>query len=433
MSYFQNQMRQSVNAPVSVVVSGVSAESLFAQAETLSAESLQLANEVNFFAGQASSLEALADQMGESLGQGGLTPQAAGIAATAAQGIMRSFGMEDLEVVASNEAFGGVSDRESATEASIESIKTMASNAWDTIVKMIRDWIRKAKVFFTKLMDAAPKIKKRAEALSEKAGGLTGDAKNKTISLGSDAAKLATDKAVVPATVVGAMKDLEFVSGDIVTVATDKDGAARPIGEGIANSDLSKLDAAAGIVRNGLTATGAAANARWAGVKVTVTDLPLGNKVIVRKFPETVPEVADQAKVFQAGSRLAISLEDKTKDFSHIGGDYDAPVLSIAQIGSLADGVVGVAASLEKSKKGIEDGYKTQDGLAKSIENMKKVAGKLDEDDKAKKPIIDAFVTCCQKQADFIRTQNDIMTKYSIGTALAALNYAEKSAGQYKG
>lgn len=435
MSMFNQLMNQSkVQAPT---VAGTSFETLLNEAGDVRAEIQANGKELDFRVNQVTSLEAIADQMEASLeSHEGMNPQTAAMAKAAVEAITGDWGVE--APIASMESFGGVSDRAEATVASFEGIKEMAKNAWDAIIKMIKDMINKAKAFFAKIFDAAPKIKKRAQDLIEKVRDLSGEASEKKIKIGGASKTLATDKAVVPGDVIKGLPGYELTKfeGSVRTIALGKDGELTKVGEAVASGGLDgikKVDMWEKLYNS--TIKGAKEDQRWPGVLSEYVALPLGNQIVLMtagKLGAADNEMKKSAAIFNAFAKANVRLEDKAKDFKHLDGDYEAPTLALSEIESVCEAVVNVASSLEKSRQDIEKAYKTQDAIAGSLEKLKGASAKVEKDDKDWKGAVDAYGRCAGKLAQLSHDTNDMFVKLATGVAVAALSYAEKSATQYK-
>lgn len=415
-------------------VATVSFESLLNNIVEAHHDSVKVQGEIAQYAGLTASLEAIALDVEETLGQGGLTPQAAHITQTAVDNITKSFDMEE-SVVASMESFGGASDRESATEASLESMKETAKAAWDAIIKMIKTAIQKAKAFFAKVFDATPKLKKEAQALAEKARGLSGDAKEKKIKIGGAAKLLAVDKAVDPAKVVAGVKELAFESdGKIRGVAAD--GTLNEMGETVAAGDVSRIKGYEKIADKLIDKMqdGHKEDPRWPGILTATMPLPLGNKVLVSYTGKGSAEGTGAAKItalFNIMAKSKCSIEDKAKDFKHIENDAEVPTMSIADIENVAESLISFADETEKSRQDLEKKYKRQDEIAASLEKLKAGAEKVEDADKAYKPALAAYGRAAVATSTLMTECDELLNKYSMSTAGAALVYGKASAAQY--
>ncbi len=84
-----------------------------------------------------------------------------------------------VEITASMESFAGTTtDSVEALGMSLKSMRNVASEAWDAVIKMLKDLYEAGAVFLAKLFDVMPSLKKKAEALKEKAGNTEGTPEN---------------------------------------------------------------------------------------------------------------------------------------------------------------------------------------------------------------------------------------------------------------
>lgn len=91
---------------------------------------------------------------------------------------LRDIGQPSLE------SFGSAGSRLSRTTASMEGIRQMLSDFWAMIMKQINKLTAYIRNWYLKVLDAAPRLKKRAEAIAEKAGNVSGTIENKKIDVG---------------------------------------------------------------------------------------------------------------------------------------------------------------------------------------------------------------------------------------------------------
>lgn len=127
-------------------------------------------------------LESMYLAMESSQADGGLTPEAARFAALGIEAIVGKYGATAKDVGVSLEAFND--NRSVATTVSMEGIVETLKSLWETIVKKFHEMIKKIVDFFQKTIAAAPRIKRRAEAIRKKARSTNGSPKDKEISTG---------------------------------------------------------------------------------------------------------------------------------------------------------------------------------------------------------------------------------------------------------
>lgn len=158
----------------------------------------------------ATSLESLAETAEASIADGGLDRVAGALLQQAADAHTTRLGFQ-ASITPSQESFGGSGERVHNTQVAVESIKDTAKDVWEAIVKAIKAAMIKIKEWWNKLTNALPGIKKRAEALKEKAENVEGSIKEKKISVGGDA-----NRVMVGESAEGLVKNLE----NLKTIAT---------------------------------------------------------------------------------------------------------------------------------------------------------------------------------------------------------------------
>lgn len=86
------------------------------------------------------------------------------------------------DVMPSLEAFGGTSGRRAATRATLEGISDFLKKIWNAIKAQIQKVWAYMKNWYLKVLDAAPRLKKKAEAVSKRSENLTGSPESKDVS-----------------------------------------------------------------------------------------------------------------------------------------------------------------------------------------------------------------------------------------------------------
>lgn len=115
---------------------------------------------------------------------------------------------------------GGSSSRQRYTAITREGLVTALRGFWEAIVRQIKKMWAAVKNWYLKVLDAAPRMKARAEALAKKSGDITGSATEKTFDMGG-VAQLALDgKAPDPTKATATMKYLSEVSSKMLDSET---------------------------------------------------------------------------------------------------------------------------------------------------------------------------------------------------------------------
>lgn len=113
---------------------------------------------------------------------GGLDKYAAHFLITNTNRRLQAIGMRPIvSPVNAMEAFGSVSTRQGATQLAIESISQKLADIWKAIVNAFKKAARWIRDHFVKVFGGFEKLKKRAEALKERAGKASGKAESNTI------------------------------------------------------------------------------------------------------------------------------------------------------------------------------------------------------------------------------------------------------------
>lgn len=86
------------------------------------------------------------------------------------------------DVMPSLEAFGGTSGRRAATRATLEGISDFLKKIWNAIKAQIQKVWAYMKNWYLKVLDAAPRLKKKAEAVSKRSENMTGSPESKDVS-----------------------------------------------------------------------------------------------------------------------------------------------------------------------------------------------------------------------------------------------------------
>lgn len=113
---------------------------------------------------------------------GGLTAEAAEFAAISVESVMGRYNVAASEVGIALESFGNNKSR--ATTVSMEGVMDTLRDIWATIVEKFKAMCKKIADFYQKTIAAAPRIKRRAESLRNKAQKTSGAAKESKIKTG---------------------------------------------------------------------------------------------------------------------------------------------------------------------------------------------------------------------------------------------------------
>lgn len=168
-----------VEEEVSAGVADTVEESAEVEAEDMGADQAVDAHE---------NLEEIEDAVISAEANGGLTRESAVFAHLAMKAAM---GASDYDYfvrsskIPSMESFnGGSTSRQRYTTITLEGIGAALRGFWDAIVRQVKKMWAAVKNWYLKVLDAAPRMKKRAEALSRKSGDITGAAAEKSFEMG---------------------------------------------------------------------------------------------------------------------------------------------------------------------------------------------------------------------------------------------------------
>lgn len=121
------------------------------------------------------------------------------------------------------ESFGSASTRQAQTIASLEGLRQILSDFWTMIMKQINKLTAYVRNWFLKVLDAAPRLKKRAEAISERAKDTTGTMGEKKVDLALVRTLSLARKPVTGAQLISALGSIEEAAKARLTVKSAAD------------------------------------------------------------------------------------------------------------------------------------------------------------------------------------------------------------------
>lgn len=163
-------------------------------------------------AGEVENVETAADAAIEESGDGTLSRESAAWVRIALENAIGKTGMVPM-IMPSMEAFGGTSGRRSATKVTMEGIGEFLKKIWNAIKTQMQKVWAYVKNWYLKVLDAAPRLKKKAEAVAKRTENITGAADSKDFDLGAMKQLHLGGKAPAPAEIVAKMK---FIASDIM-------------------------------------------------------------------------------------------------------------------------------------------------------------------------------------------------------------------------
>lgn len=395
----------------------------------------------------ADSLESIYIAMESAQTNGGLTAEAAQFASIAVENIVRKYGVTSSDMGISLESFND--NRVQATTVSMEGVGSALKDLWDAIVTKFHAMIKKIVDFYQKTIAAAPRIKRRAEALRKKARATTGAAKEKTIKTGLYNSLNIAGQVPTAAMLSSALKDMytdvvtnknrkEIVAdaaalfGSFSTAGTGTTGGA----DGVANALKTRLGLKDFPVNSGnytIAGSVSASGVKVGGYNATsaiemTRNLP-GNKMW---FAGAVGGTERTSKIAAFRDfRCGIFTDDDTvKTDRATTKEKEWAVLATNEVESLCDLVV-------KNMEAIISQKTQADKKLNSVKILKKegekLIAKIDGDDKAKNKA--EATAALQVATEVMRHQNTgeaAALSHSYRTSKAILAYCARSLSQYK-
>ena len=134
-------------------------------------------------AGEVENVETAADAAIAESADGTLSRESAAWVRIALENAIGKTGLVPA-IMPSLEAFGGTSGRRSATKVTMEGIGEFLKKIWNAIKTQIQKVWAYVKNWYLKVLDAAPRLKKKAEAISKRTENMTGSPEAKDFELG---------------------------------------------------------------------------------------------------------------------------------------------------------------------------------------------------------------------------------------------------------
>lgn len=387
----------------------------------------------------AEALESIALSLEADAKNGGLDPVAARYAQRAIDFALRPLGPSAKFSHASLESFGGDSSKQSATLSMEADVKAWLKKVWEAIkraIAKVRDSIKK---LFIKLFAAAPKLKRRAEALQTTAKGLEGEPKEKQLVIGGNTASgIAVGKKIEG---LGATAKLLRENADWVFETYFKEtwayGEAFAVALGNWKFDSEKnFDASAKQVAKLIetlpTVVGAkpsSGDKRFQGLEVDRSEVLPGNQAIFVSCKKSGQTLASQIEMLGSYN---VSIRDFTAKPVELG-EIKISVPGKTELEKVGEDIANLAGRVSK----FNNSFQQIDALINKVKTAgDKFAGEAEKSDKltgenksAARQILSAAKSC----ANVVDAPTAAITRYLIATGAKVLALAEKAAGQYKG
>lgn len=142
---------------------------------------------------------------------GGVSADGAASISVAMESMTRRFKLPHTRIFPSMESYGNTNSRNQWTNITMESVGTMLKGIWQKIKDQFNKIWASIKNWFLKVWGAAPRLKKKAEALKEKAGNVSGT-QEKTYEAGFINKARINNKAPDKAAVLAAVTEVENVA-----------------------------------------------------------------------------------------------------------------------------------------------------------------------------------------------------------------------------
>ena len=391
----------------------------------------------------AESLESIYLAMESAQVNGGLTPEAATMAALAVDNIVRKYNVTSEQMGISLESFSD--NRVLATTVSMEGVGQALRDLWDMIITKFQEMVKKIVDFYHKTIAAAPRIKRRAESIRKKARANTGSPKEKTMKVGLYSALNIRGSIPTSAQLQTALK---AIAGDVTThkkkaalqdeaktIFASFDGAGENGGaNGVAAALKNKMNFTGFSGSPGsYKLTGPSANFKVGGTQASVAlfhvDKLPGNKMVFAGTLEGNGR-ASRIEAFNDYRAGVYTDDDSVKNDKAAERDKEWPVLSTGDIETLCDLIIKnmdviIAEKTQADKKlnSVKIIKAEGEKLIRKIDGDTKAKGQA-EANKALKIVVDVMRNTTQADAQ--------VAGYSYRTSKAVLAYCARSLSQYK-
>jgi len=385
----------------------------------------------------AEGLESIYLAIQAAAGEGGLQPGEAALI----NGWTRSIVGQEAAALAlpSLESFGGTSGRMSATNASLEGVGQMLKDVWAAIMKQIRKVIASIRNWYLKVLDSAPRLKKRAAAIKDRSGDMTGTPEKNKLELGLlrqlQINEASPNKAAVVAGTAQLVKLAEAVlSGE--SNKTYENEQTRLVGylespDAASNAAKAAREAAKAVVEligGEVGATHSVSGDRFGTENEAKLSAPmLGGKAVVACIAK---DDGGKVKHYVSNTKLDIVVHAvKPKDLAGTG-TFDT--LAPSDAGKICDEVIKICDQIIAYKKL----WESRENQVKAVEAAgKKAVADLERDKENDSTKVaaarDAMGALNSATMNGIRFQTSTIG-YCIKTSQALLSYCEKSLAQYK-
>jgi hypothetical protein len=428
----------------------------------------------------ADNLEAVQDTMESFKARGGMTKDLALMSQVAIENIISKYPGLTLRGIGipSVESFGDAGQRLTQTTVSCEGIRQLLSDFWAMIMKQVNKLTAYVRNWYLKVLDAAPRLKKRAEAIGNRAEDTTGTIENKQIEIGLLRDLSLNGKAATGAQVLSALETIKAGNAAALEAKSAESyestmNALLDILEKAVDGKLESLSTESRVASLEAGAKPGAAGATGAGTGGTVGGAPaksykdklveslkgsakgyacsnslpgddkrfdvarttalasneiLGNKAVIFRQPGSA---STTVKAISKNSGLSVDTLNMKQKALESTGTFET--LATSQVKSIADVVAEICETIIAYKKawdGREKQQKRMDAEVKKAINSSEKAS--DENGNTTSKVVrecaDAISTGWRTGVQF----ESQLINYSIKTGRAALSYCERSLSEHK-
>lgn len=420
------------------------------QAQPLEDQAVEAMDEVEALDEAETALESYARQLRIAVANGeGLDETSAGILAAGLESATRRFNGTASDFMPSLESFGTSRSRIASTRASLESISDTLRQFWDWIKDQVKKAWAAVKNWFLKTLDGAVRLKKKAEALKEKASTTSGSSekddfeapylralhigKKKPANLKKNIADF-VDLAKECLTSASIESKFEAVIDTAATIAGD--APATTAAQGKAKTDFSKLvwtavSTAQSSVGSGVEQGGAQASSESVAAAKAKTEYFGGRTVVVTEVVEM--------KGASGGENISSARLSLASSKGEVDNKEDWAVLDTGAIQDICSDVIQVCDYIIDHKSLWEKHGKRSDELGNAFDKAKKAADKMRDpkksdsaDEKAGLELSRAAAKAALNTWNAVTKFRTSLIAYLLKTGSVLLSYCAKSLSMYK-
>ena len=339
--------------------------------------------------------------------------------------------------VPSLEAFGRSSRAEDNTNVSLEGVGDAIKAVWEWIKTQIKKLVAKIKNWYLKVLAAAPRLKKRAEAIKKKADGTSGSTDETTIELSVHKQLQINKKAVEPSAAKTALELVANITKDVLDKNdTLVNGIDTTVDKLVSDDAAAILTHFKGTMIKDMSVSGTTAFTGEKGgrydkdSKGSASDEVFGGKMYAQVSKQiTISTTADAKKHVSA---MKFGFDNVSRKASDLDSNADYKVLSTGDVSDLCDSVIDICEYIMEYEKTWDDRQKAGDKITKACDKLKtrvdKDKGKTGD---AARDIKDAAQAVYSIWAKSIARDTNVIG-YGLTTGRCILTWCERSLSTYK-